>query len=208
MIRDAMTHPSSTDQPTCPAHVDLAALPPWPARRKRSRLSLSVLGIVLIGLVAVAVVARQQIVAAARELGDNAAGRNAVDAKVGEPARDGTLAFTVTGVRCGVARLGEGALRETAEGELCLIDVAVVNVGRDARTFAGAAQRAFDTGSRDFPYDAAAQTPAGGDRLLREIRPGDRAAGPLVFDVPKGARLASVVLRETPFSAGVRVTLP
>jgi hypothetical protein len=37
---------------------------------------------------------------------------------------------------------------------------------------------------------------------------GDRAAGPLVFDVPKGTRRASIVLREAPFSAGVRVTLP
>jgi hypothetical protein len=205
-----MKNPSSTDRPTSPAHVGLAPLPPRPARRKRTglSLSLSVLGIVLIGLMGVAVVVRQQIVAAARELGDNAAGHNAVDAGVGEPARDGALAFTVTGVRCGVARLGDGARRETAEGEFCLVDVAVVNLGRDARTFAGAAQRAFDAGSQDFRYDAAAQIPAGGDRLLREIGPGDRAAGPLVFDVPKGTRLASVVLREAPFSAGVRVTLP
>ena len=73
----------------------------------------------------------------------------------------------MTGVRCGVPRLGEGALGEPADGQFCLVDMTVSNVGRDARTFAGAAQRAFDAAGGEYPYDAAAQIAAGSDRLLR-----------------------------------------
>ena len=78
------------------------------------------------------------------------------------------------------------------------------DVGRDARTFAGAAQRAFDAGRGEFSYDAAAQIAAGSDRLLREIGPGDRAAAPLVSTYRRApaSRRSSCGRRRAPPACG------
>jgi hypothetical protein len=48
-----------------------------------------------------------------------------------------------------------------------------------------------------------------GDPLtfLEDINPGNTVKGKLVFDVPQGTKLASVVLHESMYTAGVKIPL-
>jgi hypothetical protein len=43
--------------------------------------------------------------------------------------------------------------------------------------------------------------------FLEQINPGNTVKGKLVFDVPKETKLASIVLHESEFTAGVRIPL-
>jgi hypothetical protein len=46
-----------------------------------------------------------------------------------------------------------------------------------------------------------------GHTFLEEVNPGNQVKGTLVFDVPKGTKLASIVLHESFYTEGVRVPL-
>jgi hypothetical protein len=43
--------------------------------------------------------------------------------------------------------------------------------------------------------------------FLEDINPGNQVKGTLVFDVPQGTKLTSIVLHESMFTAGVKIPL-
>lgn len=128
---------------------------------------------------------------------------------LGEPARDGKFEFTVTKVKCGVNKVGSDLLGAKAQGEFCLIDIKVKNIGKEAQLFADSAQKAFDAKKVEYSVDSAAAIYANGESqlLLEEINPGNAAKGKLVFDVPEGTKLTSLELHDSIFSGGVTVNL-
>jgi len=142
-----------------------------------------------------------------QEVDDNAAGKNAVDTTLKKPARDGKFEFTVTGMKCGVKRVGPADFGEKAQGQFCLVDVTVKNIGDGAQTFDGSSQYAYDDEGTEFSHDSAAATYANEDdtTFLEQINPGNQVKGTLVFDVPADAKITSVVLHDSIFSGGVRV---
>src|SRR5205085_2722570 len=77
---------------------------------------------------------------------NRSSGSGAQHAKLNQPARDGKFEFTVAKVQCGVAKVGDDALGKTAQGQFCLVTVAVKNIGNEARTFDGTNQHAYGTG--------------------------------------------------------------
>jgi hypothetical protein len=128
---------------------------------------------------------------------------------IGREYRDGKFAFTVTKIKKGVRRVGDQYFGRTAQGQFVLVYVTVDNVGKEARTFDSGSQKLKDMKGREFSADGEA-TIAMGDQskaFLEDINPGNGVHGILVFDVPKGVRLKSLELHDSPFSGGVTVPL-
>ncbi|MEV0895620.1 DUF4352 domain-containing protein [Actinoplanes sp. NPDC049802] len=123
--------------------------------------------------------------------------------------RDGKFEFTVTKVKCGVNKVGSDLIGEKAQGQFCLIDVQVKNIGKEAQAFADSAQKAFDAKKVEYSVDSAAALYANEDQqvLFEEINPGNTVKGKLVFDIPDGTKLTSLELHDSVFSGGVTVSL-
>ncbi|BAL91248.1 hypothetical protein AMIS_60280 [Actinoplanes missouriensis 431] len=130
-------------------------------------------------------------------------------AGIGDAVRDGKFEFTVSKMKCGVENVGSDLLGQKAQGEYCLIDIKVKNIGKEAQTFTDSAQKAFDAKEVEYSVDSSAAIYANGESqlLLSEINPGNSAKGKLVFDVPAGTKLTSLELHDSVFSGGVTVTL-
>jgi Domain of unknown function (DUF4352) len=124
-------------------------------------------------------------------------------------ASDGSFAFTVGAVRCGDHAVGPADLAQTANGQFCLVDVTVRNAGTEAALLDPGAQQAFDDQGHGYPESdrAAVFLNDGNPTLLEQIPPGASVPGVLPFEVPAGAKLTALELREAAGSAGVRVPL-
>jgi predicted Ser/Thr protein kinase len=122
------------------------------------------------------------------------------------PARDGRFEFVATDLRCGETELGGPFLNRSAQGQYCLVDVTVRNVGTEPQTLEVRAQRLYDESGNRYDaegwMDIVLDTAFGG---WTRINPGNRAGGVLVFDIPAGARPAHLELHDSLFSAGVDV---
>lgn len=143
----------------------------------------------------------------ASDLDNNQKGNNAVAGQMGKAANDGKFRFTVTGMHCGVAQVGNSLLGKKAQGEYCLVNVTVKNVGSSAQTFNSSEQSAVGEDGTKLSTDVVAETYVNDQdqTFLEGINPGNQVKGTLVFDVPKGSRPASVVLHESAFTPGVKV---
>lgn len=132
----------------------------------------------------------------------------AATAKIGQPARDGKFEFTVTKVKCGVARVGTQYLGEKAQGQFCLVTVKVKNIAKEAQTLSSGSQLAFGADGAQFEADSAAGIYIeDNDTLFNNINPGNSVTGVLVFDIPKNGQLTKLELHDSPFSGGVAVTV-
>jgi len=140
---------------------------------------------------------------------DGIGGRAAVAAP-GTEVRDGSFAFTVTAVDPPVTTLGSGSFSSKAQGRYVLVHVTVRNVGDEAELFSDTSQKLLDAAGREYDAStgAAALYLPDSNAFLNNINPGNSVDGTLVFDVPVGLRPAAVELHDSPFSRGVRVTLP
>jgi hypothetical protein len=139
-------------------------------------------------------------------------GAGAVAAKhatVGQPARDGQLEFTVQKMECGKTQVGGQYANKAAQGQFCLVTVAVKNIGKEARTFSGSSQKAVGAGGVKYENDTSAEIYANTDTktFLENINPGNQVTGLLVFDIAKDAKITSLELHDSPFSGGVTVDM-
>ncbi len=130
-------------------------------------------------------------------------------AGLNQAARDGKLQFTVNGVTCGKGTEGDGSLVATAQGQYCEVSLTVRNVGNDARVFSGAFQEAKDSSGNTYRDDTEAEAYANGidQTFFNQINPGNEVKGVLIFDVPKGGKIVSLELHDSPLSAGVVVSV-
>ncbi len=131
-------------------------------------------------------------------------------AGVGDAVRDGKFEFVVKSVDCGKTVLGNNEfLREEAQGEFCILDVSVKNIGDVPQTFSGSDQLVFNEAGQKYNNDLSAEfaLDADGDTWLEEINPGNSLTGKIVFDVPKGTELVKAELHDSAFSNGVDVEL-
>lgn len=130
-------------------------------------------------------------------------------AKIGEPARDGKFEFTISGVECGKTQLGNQYINTKAQGEFCLVDVAVKNIGDEAQFLFDDNQYAFNADGQKYSADsgAAVYLDDSASKIFEEINPGNSVKGKIIFDVPKGTKLTSLELHDSAFSGGVKVNL-
>lgn len=144
-----------------------------------------------------------------KEADQNQQGKNAVAGQFGKPITDGKFQFTVTGMKCGLETVGPDGFSEKAQGQFCVIDTQIKNVGKSAEVFNDSSQKAYDAKEVEYSVDTGAGIWANKEysTFLEEINPGNTVKGKLVFDVPAGTKLTSVVLHESMFTAGVKIPL-
>lgn len=200
-----------------PAPGQAGSPPPGylPAPAKKRRWPWIVGGVVLlgvlgcVGLFTLVLGGTAKVVGdAATELDDNSKGKNAVAGQMNEPAKDGKFQFTVTKMKCGTRQVG-GEFGVKAQGEFCIVDVTVKNVGTTAEVFDSNSQKAHDRKGTEYSVDGGAEVFVNDQNqtFLENINPGNQVKGKLVFDVPAGTELESIVLHESMFTAGIRVPL-
>lgn len=128
---------------------------------------------------------------------------------IGDRAPDGDLAFKVTSVNCDVAQVGDALVNRRALGTFCVVTLDVENIGDKATMFLDSWQKGYDSASgREYSVDSAATLTAAPSTWLAQLNPGASVtSGVIVFDVPAGTRLSSIVLHDGAFSGGVRITL-
>lgn len=128
---------------------------------------------------------------------------------IGTPARDGKFEFTVNSYECGPTTVGEEFFEEEAQGQFCLLNVRVQNIGDERQFLSADAQKLLDDeGTTYSPSSSAtfAMDPEG-NTLFEEINPGNAVEGTIVFDVPQNAQITRAELHDSVFSGGVIVNL-
>jgi hypothetical protein len=132
-------------------------------------------------------------------------------AKVGEAARDGQFEFIVKSVTCGKPSVTDssGYVTKTAQGQYCLMDVTVKNIGDKQQYFSESDQKLLNSAGQQYSPDTTATltNSNNSDALLAQINPGNTAQGVLVFDIPKDQTAVSAEMHDSSFSGGVKVNL-
>lgn len=138
--------------------------------------------------------------------------KKATVAKLNEAANDGKFQFTVKGVECGkteVVSPDSDALRQKAQGQFCLMTLAIKNIGNEQQYFSQSDQKLLNAESQQYTPDSSATIYNGGNSqaLLAQINPGNSVEGVLVFDIPKDQTPVIAELHDSAFSNGVKVNL-
>jgi hypothetical protein len=115
--------------------------------------------------------------------------------------QDGTLSYTVSALDCTSAVSGA-----VAKGHFCTVAITVRNLSGAARKPGISFAHAYDAQGAGYLADALAEIRSG-SLLLDELAAGKALSDRLIYDVPAGKTLTSVVLRESPSSAGIRIAL-
>jgi hypothetical protein len=127
---------------------------------------------------------------------------------IGEPAADGKFNFVVNGVDCSVTEIGSEFLSQKAQGQFCIVDLTITNIGDRAQSFFGDNATLFNAQGQQFSADGeAAIYLEDSSSLYEEINPGNTLASKVVFDVPAGTVPTSIELHDSAFSGGVTVSL-
>ncbi len=131
-------------------------------------------------------------------------------AKIGVPARDGKFEFTVKSVECGKATVGANQyLTKTAQGQYCLLNMSVKNIGNEPQTMFSMNQYLYNKTGQKYESDSTAtiyNDPSGGATFTSSVNPGNSASAALVFDIPKDQAPVTAELHDSAFSAGVKVS--
>ncbi|WP_240669965.1 DUF4352 domain-containing protein [Actinoplanes solisilvae] len=185
---------------------------PIPPPKKKRKWPWIVGGIVLLGIVGCIGVFTLFVGGAAKvatDLDNNNKGKNAVAGEMNSPATDGKFEFTVTSMKCGAKQVGSDLLNAKAQGQFCQVSVTVKNIADSAETFDGSSQKAYDASEVEYSYDGTASLYVNDQNqtFLEQINPGNQVKGVLVYDVPAGTKLTSIVLHESAFTEGVRIPL-
>nr|WP_230202983.1 DUF4352 domain-containing protein [Parafrankia discariae] len=118
--------------------------------------------------------------------------------------RDDQLEFVASTLSCGKKQLGDNFLAPHPDGQFCLVDIKITNVGTAERTLSNSDQylrtvdgdrHAADFWSRLWLHDDVWNT----------IAPGATATGTIVFDIPVDAKPQDLELHERPESQGVTI---
>lgn len=129
-------------------------------------------------------------------------------AGLNQPVQDGKFEFTVRGIQCGQTRVGNQFLSKEAQGQYCVVSLKIENIGNEAQTMVGDAQKLIDSQGREFSSDSEAAIYSDQSKVwLEQINPGNSVDGQLYFDVPKDAQPVRVELHDSLFSGGVIVNL-
>lgn len=134
----------------------------------------------------------------------------ATTAKIGQAANDGKFEFTVSSVQCGQASVGSNQyLTKTAQGQYCLLNVSVKNIGDQAQSLLSSNQYLLNASGQKYSADdtATLYNAPNGTSWYNDINPGNSVTGAIVFDVPKDQTPTTAELHDSAFSGGVKVNL-
>lgn len=132
-------------------------------------------------------------------------------AKVGEAARDGKFEFTVKSIECGKDTVGANEyLQKKAQGQFCLLNVTVKNIGDKPQGLFSTNQKLFNGQGQEYAADDTATmyaAPDMGSTWYSNINPGNSVEGAIVFDLPKDVTPTRAELHDSAASGGVEVSL-
>lgn len=130
--------------------------------------------------------------------------------KKGEVAADGKFEFTITSVECGKPTVGlDQYSTKTAQGQYCLVNTTVKNIGKEAQMFDSTSQYLLDASDAKYSADSMASFYANpqGSTFLNNINPGNSVTGILVFDLPKDKSPVIAELHDSSLSGGVKINI-
>lgn len=141
--------------------------------------------------------------------GPNTGAVSAGAAPAGTPVRDGKFEFVVERMECGVTRIESEALHDTAQGQFCLVGLAITNIGSKPRAFTSTGQQAYNAAGDEYDSDTEATLYANTEHQVwfNNINPGNTLHGVVVFDIPTDAAITELELHDSWFSDGVRVAV-
>lgn len=130
-------------------------------------------------------------------------------AKIGEAAADGKFEFVVKSVECGKTSVGGQYLTKTPQGQYCLLNVTVKNIGDESQGLLSSNQKLFNAEGKQYAADdtATAYAAPDGGTWYSDINPGNSVEGIIVFDLPKDQVPVSAELHDSSMSGGVIVNL-
>ena len=127
---------------------------------------------------------------------------------IGQPAADGDFSFVVSGVDCSLTEIGDQYFGTKAQGQYCVVSVAVTNIGDSSQSFFGDNASLFNAQGQEFSADTeAAIYLEDSSSLYEEVNPGNTLNSKVVFDVPVGTTPTAIELHDSAFSGGVTVNL-
>lgn len=130
------------------------------------------------------------------------------DPGIGQPAADGDFSFVVNGVDCSLTEIGTEYFNTKAQGQFCVVDLTISNIGNEAQSFFGDNAKLFNAQEQEFSADGeAAIYLEDSSSLYEEINPGNTLNSKVVFDVPAGTVPTAIELHDSAFSGGVTVKL-
>jgi uncharacterized protein DUF4352 len=145
---------------------------------------------------------------AAGEIAEEPAEAESGNPGIGEQAADGKFSFVVNGVDCSATEIGSEYMSTTAQGQFCIVDVTITNIGDEAQSFFGDNAELFNAQGQQFSADGeAAIYLEDSSSLYEEINPGNTLNSKIVFDVPTGTTPTAIELHDSAFSGGVTVDL-
>jgi hypothetical protein len=128
---------------------------------------------------------------------------------IGDLVQDGTFEFVVSDVTCGESSVEWGILRESADGQYCLVEIAVKNTGNLPALFLDRAQHMFASDGSRHRADATAGFIAneGISVWANVVLAGGTTGGILVFDIPADTTPVVLELHDSLLSNGAAVTV-
>ncbi|MFE9582924.1 DUF4352 domain-containing protein [Nocardia sp. NPDC006044] len=125
------------------------------------------------------------------------------------PVRDGKFEFVVTGVQVGLAEVGDNPyLQRKAQGAYTIVSMTVKNTSNKPQGFSPSDQYLFDTQNRKFENDSMAAINLQADTsMYASVNPGNTVTAQVVFDLPADAVPNHIMLHDSMFSGGAKVTL-
>jgi hypothetical protein len=127
---------------------------------------------------------------------------------IGQEARDGKFAFTVTGVATSKTAGNPCNQFEqtTAQGVYVIVSMTGQNIGNRSRPFFATNQTLKDTTGRQFPADSSADMWIN-QGIQTDINLGNQVNAKAAFDVPTGMQPSAIELHDSMFSGGASVRL-
>jgi hypothetical protein len=128
---------------------------------------------------------------------------------IGQVAKDGKFAFTITSVQCGVTSLGSDDLTKSASpgSSWCLATMTVKAYQSHAQSFFTTNQYAIDKKGRQLSADSDGSFYIAADQNVdgESINPGISITAVVPFQVATGDTISKFILHDSAFSGGVTV---
>jgi hypothetical protein len=112
-------------------------------------------------------------------------------------------------VDCGQSELSTGLIRVQAQGQFCVVELSVRNIGSEPRDFADRNQKAYSPDGVQYAPDTGVGVIANGSGVAywSTINPGNSVQGKIVFDIPTSSTISVIELHDSVLSGGVRVAV-
>ena len=183
----------------------------WFARHK---ILTGILAIILLVIVVQAAGGGKKDGADANKSSDSSSqssSKAAETGKIGMPIRDGKFEFTVKSLKCGVPSVSDnsGYITKSAQGQYCLVDISVKNIGDKQQLFMENDQKLLNASNVEYSADSTATVynSNNSDVFVNEINPGNTVEGTIVYDIPKDQTPVTAELHDSSFSNGVKISL-